>query len=278
MTPSRSSQARLSSIALHTALVVFGMLSLLPLLWMVSASFMRTGEASTFPPPLLPRHPTTAHYADLFGRLALGHYALNSAIVAVLTTTCALAINSSAGYAFAKLRFRGRDRTFRVLAAGLAIPVQVAMLPLFLLIKSLGLVNSYGGVIIPGLASIFGIFLVRQYALAIPDDLLDAARIDGAGEFRVFRSIVLPTIRPVLATLGLWTFLATWNDFMWPLIVLSDDRRYTLPVALAGLMGEHAQDVELMMAGAVITVLPVLILFLMLQRYYVEGVTEGSVK
>ncbi|MDQ6635525.1 MAG: carbohydrate ABC transporter permease [Gemmatimonadota bacterium] len=254
------------------------MLSLLPLLWMVSASFMRTGEASTFPPPLLPRHPTTAHYADLFGRLALGHYALNSAIVAVLTTTCALAINSSAGYAFAKLRFRGRDRTFRVLAAGLAIPVQVAMLPLFLLIKSLGLVNSYGGVIIPGLASIFGIFLVRQYALAIPDDLLDAARIDGAGEFRVFRSIVLPTIRPVLATLGLWTFLATWNDFMWPLIVLSDDRRYTLPVALAGLMGEHAQDVELMMAGAVITVLPVLILFLMLQRYYVEGVTEGSVK
>ena len=278
MTTSRSGQERLSSIALHIALVVFGALSLLPLLWMVSASFMQTGEASTSPPPLLPRHFTTAHYADLFGRLALGRYALNSAIVAVLTTTCALAINSSAGYAFAKLRFRGRDRTFRVLAAGLAIPVQVAMLPLFLMIKALGLVNNYGGVIIPGLASIFGIFLVRQYALAIPDDLLDAARIDGAGEFRVFRSIVLPTIRPVLATLALWTFLATWNDFMWPLIVLSDDRRYTLPVALAGLMGEHAQDVELMMAGAVITVLPVLILFLMLQRYYVEGVTEGSVK
>jgi multiple sugar transport system permease protein len=278
MTTSRASRARLSSVALHAALVVFGTLSLLPLLWMVSASFMQTGEASTFPPPLLPHHPTVTHYADLFGRLALGRYALNSAIVAVLTTTCALAINASAGYAFAKLRFRGRDRTFRALAAGLAIPVQVAMLPLFLMIKSLGLVNNYGGVIIPGLASIFGIFLVRQYALAIPDDLLDAARIDGAGEFRVFRSIVLPTIRPVLATLALWTFLATWNDFMWPLIVLSDDRRYTLPVALAGLMGEHAQDVELMMAGAVITVLPVLILFLMLQRYYVEGVTEGSVK
>jgi multiple sugar transport system permease protein len=119
---------------------------------------------------------------------------------------------------------------------------------------------------------------VRQYALAIPDDLLDAARIDGAGEWRVFRSIVLPTIRPVLATLALWTFLATWNDFMWPLIVLSDDRKYTLPVALAGLVGEHAQDVELMMAGAVITVLPVLTLFLMLQRYYVEGIMEGSVK
>jgi multiple sugar transport system permease protein len=278
MSGSRARSDLLGGLALHAALVVFGALALIPLLWMLSASFMATGEATTFPPALLPAHPTLEHYADLFGRLDLGRYALNSALVATVTTVCALAINSAAGYAFAKLRFRGRDQTFRMMAAGLAIPVQVAMLPLFLLIKSLGLVNNYGGVIIPGLASIFGIFLVRQYALAIPDDLLDAARIDGAGEWRVFQSIVLPTIRPVLATLALWTFLATWNDFMWPLIVLSDDRKYTLPVALAGLVGEHAQDVELMMAGAVITVLPVLVLFLMLQRYYVEGVTEGSVK
>ncbi|NUO37560.1 MAG: carbohydrate ABC transporter permease [Gemmatimonadaceae bacterium] len=278
MSASRAARDRVGQTALYAALALFGTLSLLPLLWMVSASFMAQGEATTFPPALLPHHPTLVHYRDLFGRLALGRYAMNSALVAVVTTAGALAINASAGYAFAKLRFRGRDATFRAMAAGLAIPVQVAMLPLFLLIKSLGLVNSYGGVIIPGLASIFGIFLVRQYALAIPDDLLDAARIDGAGELRVFRSIVLPTIRPVLATLALWTFLATWNDFMWPLIVLSDDRRYTLPVALAGLVGEHSQDVELMMAGAVITVLPVLVLFLMLQRYYVEGVTEGSVK
>ncbi|NUO93225.1 MAG: carbohydrate ABC transporter permease [Gemmatimonadaceae bacterium] len=278
MSASRAARDRVGQTALYAALALFGTLSLLPLLWMVSASFMAQGEATTFPPALLPHHPTLVHYRDLFGRLALGRYAMNSALVAVVTTAGALAINASAGYAFAKLRFHGRDATFRAMAAGLAIPVQVAMLPLFLLIKSLGLVNSYGGVIIPGLASIFGIFLVRQYALAIPDDLLDAARIDGAGELRVFRSIVLPTIRPVLATLALWTFLATWNDFMWPLIVLSDDRRYTLPVALAGLVGEHSQDVELMMAGAVITVLPVLVLFLMLQRYYVEGVTEGSVK
>jgi multiple sugar transport system permease protein len=140
------------------------------------------------------------------------------------------------------------------------------------------LVNNYGGVIVPGLASIFGIFLVRQYALAIPDDLLDAARIDGASEFRVFRSIVLPTIKPVLATLALWTFLATWNDFMWPLIVLTDESKYTLPVALAGLVGEHVQDTELMMAGSVITVTPVLIVFLFLQRAYVRGVMVGGVK
>lgn len=276
--PSLASERRAGTVALHAALLVFGALSLLPLLWMLSASFMTQGEATTFPPALLPHHPTLVHYRDLFGRLALGRYAMNSALIATITTVASLAINASAGYAFAKLRFRGRDATFRAMAAGLAIPVQVAMLPLFLLIKSLGLVNNFGGVIIPGLASIFGIFLVRQYALAIPDDLLDAARIDGASELRVFRSIVIPTIQPVLATLALWTFLATWNDFMWPLIVLSDDRKYTLPVALAGLVGEHAQDVELMMAGAVITVLPVLILFLMLQRYFVEGVTEGSVK
>ena len=278
MSRTESLRRRTSGVALHATLLLFGTLSLVPLLWMLSASFMTTGEASSFPPALVPHHPTLDHYRDLFGRLALGRYALNSAFIASITTVAALAINASAGYAFAKLRFRGRDRTFHVLAAGLAIPVQVAMLPLFLLVKSLGLVNNYGGVIVPGLASIFGIFLVRQNALSIPDDLLDAARIDGASEFRVFRSIVLPTIKPVLATLALWTFLATWNDFMWPLIVLSDDRKYTLPVALAGLVGEHAQDVELMMAGAVITVLPVLTLFLFLQRYYVEGVAEGSVK
>jgi len=139
-------------------------------------------------------------------------------------------------------------------------------------------VNSYWGVIIPSLASIFGIFLIRQYTLALPDDLLDAARIDGAGELRIYRSIVLPVITPILATIAIWTFLNAWNDFMWPLIVLSDESRYTLPVALANLSGEHVQDTELMMAGAVVTVLPVMVVFLVLQRYYIQGVMAGSVK
>ncbi|HEX5831936.1 MAG TPA: carbohydrate ABC transporter permease, partial [Gemmatimonadaceae bacterium] len=248
---------RLAVVALHAALVTGALVALLPLLWMVSASFMAAGEANSYPPRLLPRDPTTAHYVELFTRLSLGRYLLNSALVATVVTVLSTLVNSMAGYAFAKLRFRGRDRLFNVLAAGLVIPVQVAMLPLFLLMKQLGLVNSYWGVIIPGLASIFGIFLIRQYTLALPDELLDAARIDGAGELRIYRSIVLPTIAPVLATLAIWTFLATWNDFMWPLIVLSDESRYTLPVALASLVGEHAQDTELMMAGSVLTVLPV---------------------
>jgi multiple sugar transport system permease protein len=152
------------------------------------------------------------------------------------------------------------------------------MLPLFLLMKQLHLVNTYWGVIIPGLASIFGILLTHQYALAIPDDLLDAARVDGASELQLYRLIVLPVIAPILATLAIWTFLSTWNDFMWPLIVLSDDRRYTLPVAIANLVGEHVQDTELMMAGSVVTVLPVMLVFLFLQRYYIRGITAGSVK
>jgi multiple sugar transport system permease protein len=158
------------------------------------------------------------------------------------------------------------------------IPSQVAMLPLFLLLKELGLVNTYLGVVVPGMASVFGIFLVRQYALSIPDSLLDAARIDGAGELRIYWSLVLPFCRPVLVTLAVFTFLGTWNDFLWPLIVLADDDLYTLPVALANLLGEHVQDTELMMAGSVITVLPVLGLFVALQRYYIAGIMSGALK
>ena len=265
-------------ILLYVALVVGAVLSLIPLLWMVSASLMPTGEASTYPPRLFPHTVTFEHYRVLFTRLTVGRSLLNSTIIAVAITGLSLFINGAAGYAFAKIRFRGRNRTFYLLTLGLLIPTQVAMLPLFLMMKEMHLVNTYWGVIIPGLASIFGIFLVRQYALSIPDDLLDAARMDGASELRIFWSVVLPVIRPILATLSIWTFLAAWNDFLWPLVVLSDSRRYTLPVALAGLVGEHVQDTELMMAGAVVTVIPVLIVFLALQRYYIRGVTAGSVK
>jgi len=260
------------------ALILGALVSLVPMLWMVSASFMSNGEANTYPPHFFPVHATTEHYATLFTRLELGRTFLNSALIATIVTGVSLFVNSMAGYAFAKLRFRGRDRIFRVLTAALVVPIQVVMLPVFLLMKELGLVNTYAGVIIPTLASIFGIFLVRQYALSLPDELLDAARIDGAGELRIYWSVTLPVIRPILATLAIWTFLSTWNDFMWPLIILTDETRYTLPVALANLVGEHAQDTELMMAGSVLTVLPVLIVFLALQRYYVAGITQGSVK
>jgi multiple sugar transport system permease protein len=269
---------RAGRILLYAQLLIGAVLSLIPMLWMISASLMPAGEASTYPPRFLPREVTFEHYVALFTRLNLGRSLLNSAIIAFTVTAISVIVNSMAGYAFAKLRFRGRDGLFRLLATGLVIPTQIAMLPLFLLMKQLGLINTYWGVIIPGMASIFGIFLIRQYAQSIPDDLLDAARIDGAGELRIYASIVLPTIVPILATLGIWTFLSTWNDFMWPLIVLSDERRHTLPVALANLVGEHVQDTELMMAGSVLTILPVMLVFLFLQRYYIQGVMAGSVK
>jgi multiple sugar transport system permease protein len=268
----------LPTLAVNTALAVGALLTLAPLLWMVSASLMSAGEANRFPPPLLPARPTFQHYADLFTRLDLGRNFLNSLFVATVTTVISVLLNAMAGYAFAKLRFRGRDAIFQTLLGALVIPTQVGMLPLFLLLEKMGLVNTMAGVMVPYLCSVFGIFMVRQYALSIPDDLLDAARIDGASEARIFWSVVLPVIRPILAVQAAFNFLATWNDFLWPLIVLSDEKRFTLPVAVASLVGEHVQDTELMMAGAVITVLPVIVLFLALQRFYVEGITTGSTK
>ncbi|MEX2308871.1 MAG: carbohydrate ABC transporter permease [Pirellulales bacterium] len=249
-----------------------------PLLWMVTASLMPSGEAQSLPPRFWPSRVTFAHYATLFERLNVARYFANSLFIAITVTLLSVVINSMAGYALAKLRFAGRDRLFRLLIASLVIPTQVAMIPLFLLMKNLGLINTYWAVILPASASIFGIFLIRQYALSIPDALLDAARVDGAGEWRIYRTIVFPLLRPILVTLGVFTFMVTWNDFMWPLVALIDGDLRTLPVALAILSGEHVQDTELMMAGSVLTLLPVLLLFVLVQRFYVEGIVAGSLK
>lgn len=269
---------RLESLAVHGALVVIALLTLAPLVWMVSASFMAPGEASRFPPPMLPASATLANYRELFASVGIGRQFLNSLAMSLGATALSLLVNLSAGYAFAKLRFVGRERLFRTLLGALVIPAQVTMMPLFLMLERMGLVNTLPGVLVPWLASVFGIFLVRQYALSIPDELLEAARMDHASEWNIFRLIVLPLLKPVIVTLALLSFLGAWNDFMWPLIVLSDRDLQTLPVALAALSREHVSDTELMMAGAVITVLPVLALFLALQRYYMQGLLVGSVK
>lgn len=268
----------LTALWINAALIIGAIATAFPLFWMVSVSFMPTGAASSFPPPLLPRDPTLENYRLMFANNAAGRYLLNSALIAAAVTGISLVFNTMAGYAFAKLRFRSREKIFRGLLGALVIPGQVAMIPLFALVKQLGLVSTYGGVIVPSMASVFGIFLVRQYALSIPDELLEAARMDGASETRIFRSIVVPLLKPILVTLAILTFLASWNDFMWPLIVLTEQKLHTLPVAIAGLSREHVQDNELMMAGAVITVVPVLVLFLALQRYYIAGILAGSVK
>ena len=267
-----------ATFALHVVLLAIAGVAIAPLAWMVAASLMPTGAANTYPPPLLPHPATLEHYRDLFTRLDVARDFRNSLIVSGLITASSVVINSMAGYAFAKLRFGGRERLFRVMLLGLFIPPQVAMLPLFILMRELHLVDSFAAVIIPSMASVFGIFLIRQYVVSLPDELLDAARVDGASEFRIYWSVILPLAAPVLVTLAIFVFMSAWNDFMWPLIVLSDNAKYTLPVALANLSRQHVQDTELMMAAAVITLLPVLLLFVSLQRYYLRGITSGAVK
>jgi len=262
----------------HAALTIAAVITVLPLVWMVSASLMPGGEAQSYPPRFWPSAPTWQHYVDLFAHLHIARYFLNSLVIATSVTLISVLLNTMAGYALAKFRFRGRVLLFRLALAGLVVPGQVAMLPLFLMLKQIGAINTYWGVILPGMANLLGIFLVRQFALSIPDSLLDAARIDGASEWRIFWSLVLPCMRPVVVTLAVFTFLASWNDFLWPLVVLIDQDKATLPVALATLAGEHVQDTELMMAGSVVTVAPVLLIFLMLQRSYLAGLMAGSVK
>ena len=266
------------AVWVNGALAVAAVFALGPLLWMLSVSFMQPGESNALPPPLLPAAPTLHNYQQLMANTGIGRYFINSLVVASGVTAASLLFNLMAGYAFAKLKFKGRDRLFQALLAALVIPGQVAMMPLFLLLKQMGLVNTWAGVILPGMAGVFGIYLVRQYARSLPDALLEAARMDGAGEWRIFWLVVLPMLRPVIATLAVFGFLGSWNDFMWPLIVLTDADLHTLPVAVAALSREHVADGELMMAGAVVTVLPVLLLFLALQKHYMGGLLVGSVK
>jgi len=279
---------KLNGFLRTAALAVLAMATIAPLAWMVGVSLMPKGAAAALPPPLWPSHPTLANYRELlFAHIGpgggatsykIGPAIVNSTLLAALATVLGLALTLPAGYAFAKLRFAGRARLLQTMLALVVIPGQVAMLPLFLMLKSAGLINTYAGVLVPGLAGVYGVLFTRQAALAIPDEMLDAARLDGASEWQILMRIVLPLLRPMVVTLALFTFLASWSDFLWPLIAITDQQLYTLPVALAAISREHGQDVELMMAGAVVTTLPVLVLFAALQRSYFSGVLGGGVK
>ncbi len=279
--------SKMRAVVANAAVFALVALTVAPLVYMVIVSFMPRGESGTLPIPLWPSRWSLENYHELLVRRQIDgawfDYRIlpalrNSIGIAMLSTLLGLLLTVPAGYAFAKLRFRGRERLLKLLIAALVVPGQVAMLPLFLMFRHLGLVNSYAGVILPGLAGIFGVLFVRQATLAIPDELIDAARMDGASELRIFRAIVLPLLTPVVVTLALFTFLASWNDFMWPLVILADQQRYTLPVAVAAIAREHAADGELMMAASVVTTLPVLLIFLLLQRYYLTGLLGGGVK
>ncbi|HBN08758.1 MAG TPA: sugar ABC transporter permease [Cyanobacteria bacterium UBA8530] len=267
-----------AGLLFNAFLLVVLCLVMAPFVWMISASFLPDGGATKIPPVFIPLHPTLDQYHRLFAGMNFGRSFLNSFIVASAVTVSSLLVNSLAAFAFAKYRFTGRKRLFGWLLSLMVIPGQVTMFPVFLLLNRLHLINNYWGLIIPGMASVFGIFLFRQFMEDIPDELIEAARLDGCGDFGIFARIVLPLCTPILVTIALFTFLGTWNDFMWPLILMSNNDMYTLPVTLANLIGEHQADTELMMAGAVLTTLPVMVLFLFLQKYYIRGIMAGGVK
>jgi multiple sugar transport system permease protein len=250
-----------------------------PFLWMLLGAFKPNRELITTTPTLLPENVTLDNFSSLFSRLDFATYFFNSALIAVVVTLANLLFCSMAGYALAKVEFAGRKALMGLVLATLMVPGSVTLVPLFVLMSKLGLVNSYAAVILPYAAGAFGVFLMRQFMIGVPRDLLDQARVDGAGEWRIFWQIVLPLVRPALATLGIFQFLATWNNFLWPLVVLTDESKYTLPVALATFaIGQNKADYGLLMAGAVALVAPVIVVFLLLQRHFTQSIAMTGLK
>jgi multiple sugar transport system permease protein len=250
-----------------------------PFLWMFLGSFKTQGELLRVPPTWLPEAPTRQNYTDLFNKANFPRYFLNSAVVAIAVTAGNLIFCSMVGYALAKLRFKGRTPLFVLVMGTLMVPGVVTFVPLFVLVTNAGLANSYPGLILPFLVSPFGVFLMRQFFSGLPDDLMDSGRVDGAGELGIFARIMLPLTRPALATLGILTFLGSWNNFLWPLVIAQTEEKYTLPVALALYStGQNAQNFGLLMAGAVVVVVPVLVIFLAFQRHVTRGIAITGLK
>jgi multiple sugar transport system permease protein len=270
---------RVAKISLYTVLGLGLLVVVGPFIWMALASVKPEAEIRSVPPTWLPETWTLDNFRELFTRLDFPQYFFNSTLVAVLITAGNLVFCSLLGYALAKLNFPGRKALFLVVLGMLMVPGMVTFVPQFVLVSNMGLANSYAGLVLPFLAGPFGVFLMRQFLLSIPDDLIEAARVDGAGEWRIFWRIVLPLCRPALATLGILTFLSSWNNFLWPLVVATTEDKYTLPVALALYsVGQNRTDFGLLLAGAVVVVLPVLIVFLILQRHFLRGIATTGLK
>jgi len=261
-----------------TVLVVGAILMLIPIVWAVLSSFKSRTELASRPPSVLPERFGIDNYTGALSSFSFGQYFLNSVIVTVAATVLTLAINSMAAYALAKYNFRGRDFLFLLTLATIMIPLQVILLPVYQVVSSLGLVNSLWGMIIPPAATPTGVFLLRQYMLTLPDDTLEAARIDGAGEFQIFWRIVLPLCRPALAVVAIFSVIWRWNDFLWPLIIAQDESVYTLPVALARFSSQQVVPFNLVLAMSVLSMLPVIILFLLMQRQIVAGIAQTGMK
>ncbi|WP_084075278.1 carbohydrate ABC transporter permease [Demequina sp. NBRC 110052] len=273
----RHGATRRLTITLTLALVIGGLLTAFPLIWMLTGSFKPQREALDYPPSLLPHEPTIANYMRLFTEMDFGRYLVNT-IALVGISAIGLIFMAMAGYAFAKFTFRGKEAMFFLVLATLMVPVQVTMIPTYLILAKSSLTNTLIGMALPTLVSGFGIFLFRQFMSTIPDELLEAARLDGASEYRIFWRIVMPMSGPILAVQAVLVFIASWNSFLWPLIIASDQNLYTLSVGIALLNQQIAVDPALQMAGASLMVVPVLIVFLFFQRYVVQGFTMSGLK
>ncbi|MCW3840599.1 carbohydrate ABC transporter permease [Micromonospora yasonensis] len=270
---------RVATTVLYVVLLL-GLLAVAgPFVWMALSSLKPEREIRDVPPTWWPETVTLDNFRGLFSRLDFPLYFLNSALVATLVMVGNLLFCSLVGYALAKLRYPGKRALFLAVLGMLMVPGMVTFVPQFVLVSNMGLTNTYAGLILPFLVGPFGVFLMRQFLQSIPDELIEAARVDGAGEFRIFWRVVLPLCRPALATLGILTFLASWNNFLWPLVVATTEDKYTLPVALALYsVGENERNYGLLLAGAVVVVLPVLIVFLVLQRHFLRGIATTGIK
>ncbi len=260
------------------AAVVVVVLLMFPMYWMLRTSLASTDELSQLPVPLWPTQWVWDNYVQPWSQYPFARWLGNSVVIALLSVTLTLVVNLSAGYAFAKLRFPMRDLLFLLIVSTLMVPVQVIMIPQFQIVIDLGLLNSTWGVVLPRLAEAFGLFMARQFFLGVPDELLEAARVDGAGQLRTFRSIVLPLSKPLIAALVIFTFMWRWNEFVWPLIVLTDPNAYTLPVGLQFLIAQFSSNFGPLLAMSFLSILPMLAVFAVFQKYFVQGVARTGLK
>ncbi len=273
-------EKRLRISGAYLILIPASLVMVLPFIWMVLGSFKTGREIRQVPPTFFPEEFTFDNYRTILTDedLPLSLFYRNSAIIAIVNVIQVLFTSSLYGYIFAKFEFRGKKVIFWFIMATMMIPFQVTMIPGYLILARLNLINKLWGLIIPAALDAFGIFLFRQFALSIPDELIDAARVDGASEFRIYRSIVLFQLGPALATFGMLTFMFNWNAYLWPLIVLTEQRVRTLPIILNWYSNQHSQQLHLTMAASVLVILPVLFIFILSQRWIVKGITLTGIK
>ncbi|MER3436074.1 MAG: sugar ABC transporter permease [Leptolyngbya sp. ERB_1_1] len=267
------------SILTYTLLSTIAILMLIPLVWLVSTSFKSpTEDLFQFPPRFIPQQPTLENFVTVWQTNPFGRYLFNSTLVSVLTVILNLIFCSLAAYPLARLDFAGRELIFSVIVSTILIPFQIVMIPLYVLAVQLGLRNSYLGIIFPAIASAFGIFLLRQAFQGVPKELEEAARMDGCSELGIWWYVMLPSIRPALVTLAIFVFIGSWSDFLWPLLVLDRPELFTLPLGVANLAGTFTLDWRLIAAGSVISIVPILLFFLIMQRYIVPTEAGSGVK